>query len=179
MTKRPPKRKTHYGSYAAGIIALIVVVALIAQNYNSSNTTPPTSTPPSTPAILLRPEDFSLSSRVGCVYTNPPPYESFIVYYLYVTNRYNSVLTYVNGSLSGTMTLSNHTSIPFPTQHVAPSPKGQWNVAIPTSGPMFARGTFVSAKLELRLQFKEVNTPITFAFTPTYEAGNYPTCPPS
>jgi hypothetical protein len=115
MTHKKPKRKSPHGGYAKGIVILIIVVVVAYWAYYSysPSTTPPgplisaTTPSPATTNAPLQQGDFNITVGDGCVYVNQTTGQPYVRFNLYVTNRFNEEVQYVNGSAIGFLYLSN------------------------------------------------------------------------
>jgi hypothetical protein len=114
MTRRTGKKKSQAGRYAKGIVVLIVVVTVACLVYYSyTNPTPSspvmsaTTRPSATTNIPLQQGDFNITVGDGCTYVNQTTGQLSIRFNLYVTNRFNQTVQYVNGSAIVFLYLSN------------------------------------------------------------------------
>jgi len=179
MTTTRPKKKRRYGSYL-GIGCLLVAIVIIASFYFSSNAS---SNQTSTTQSSRVPNptthnEFFLAVSDGCITTASTTGQEFVIYSLSITNPAYPTLDYVDGSINGTITLSNATTIPFTLPHITnqTGPLSRLLVIIPLTGAEYAQGNFMSGEFEVTVIYKEVSEPVRLHFSKTV-LGSYDQCP--
>lgn len=180
MTTTGPKKKRRYVSYL-GIGCLLIAIVIVASFYYSSNTpsNQPSTTQSSTiPNPTTAQNEFVLAVNDGCITTASTTGQEFVIYSLSITNPAYPTLDYVDGSINGTITLSNATTIPFTLPHITnrTGPLSRLLVIIPLTGSEFAQGNFMSGEFEVTVFYKEVSEPVRLHFSKTV-LGSYDECP--
>ena len=178
MTTTRPKKKRRYVRYL-GIGCVLIAIVIVASFYYSSNTpsNQPSTTQSSTVANPTTPNEFVLTVNDGCITTASTTGQEFVVYSLSITNPAYPTLNYVDGSINGTMTLSNGTTIPFTLPHITnrTGPLSRLLVVIPLTGSEFAQGNFMSGEFEVTVVYKEVSAPVMLHFSKKV-LGSYDEC---
>ena len=179
MTATRPKKKRRYVSYL-GIGCLLIAIVIIASLYYSSNapSNSPSTTQSSTIPNPTTHNEFVLAVSDGCITTASSTGQEFVIYSLSITNPAYPTLSYVDGSINGTLTLSNDTTIPFTLPHITnrTGPLSRLLVIVPLTGAEFAQGNFRSGEFEVTVYYKEVSEPVRLHFSKAV-LGSYDECP--